>query len=147
MPTADSKIDDVELRNVALQSPLNRTLVKDEAYSEETVETEHGTVTVAIKGDRSKPAILTYHDLGLNYISNFQALFNYPDMAEIVQNFCIFHVNAPGQEEGAQIISEDVAYPSMNELAEQVRNFEKYATFFFVKSLCHLMLMKHSKSS
>ena len=123
MPTADSKIDDVELRNVALQSPLNRTLVKDEAYSEETVETEHGTVTVAIKGDRSKPAILTYHDLGLNYISNFQALFNYPDMAEIVQNFCIFHVNAPGQEEGAQIISEDVAYPSMNELAEQVRVF------------------------
>ena len=131
MPTADSKIDDVELRNVALQSPLNRTLVKDEAYSEETVETEHGTVTVAIKGDRSKPAILTYHDLGLNYISNFQALFNYPDMAEIVQNFCIFHVNAPGQEEGAQIISEDVAYPSMNELAEQVRIFEICNIFFF----------------
>jgi len=123
MPTAVmSTGDDVELRNVALKSPLNRTLVKDEAYAEEIVETEHGSVTVAIKGDRSKPAILTYHDLGLNYISNFQALFNYPDMAEIVQNFCIFHVNAPGQEENAQILSEDLAYPTMNELAEQVND-------------------------
>jgi len=123
MPTAVmSTGDDVELRNVALKSPLNRTLVKDEAYVEEVVETENGTVTVAIKGDRSKPAILTYHDLGLNYISNFQALFNYPDMAEIVQSFCIFHVNAPGQEEGAQILNEDFAYPSMNELAEQVND-------------------------
>jgi len=123
MPTAVmSTGDDVELRNVALKSPLNRTLVKDEAYVEEVVETENGTVTVAIKGDRSKPAILTYHDLGLNYISNFQALFNYPDMAEIVQSFCIFHINAPGQEEGAQILSEDFAYPSMNDLADQVND-------------------------
>jgi len=112
--------DDVELRNVALQSPLNRTMVKDEDYTEEIVETDHGSVTVAIKGDRSKPAILTYHDLGLNYISNFQALFNYPDMAEIVQNFCIFHVNAPGQEDGAPILPDDFAYPSMDDLSEQV---------------------------
>ena len=123
MPTAVlAPGDDVELRNVALHSPLNRTLVKDEAYVEESVETDHGTVTVAIKGDRSKPAILTYHDLGLNYISNFQALFNYPDMAEIVQNFCIFHINAPGQEEAAPILSEDFAYPSMEDLAEQVND-------------------------
>ena len=114
--------DDVELRNVALQSPLNRTMVKDEDYIEEVVETEHGQVTVAIKGDRSKPTILTYHDLGLNYISNFQALFNFPDMAEIVQNFCVMHVNAPGQEDGAPILSEDFAYPNMDDLAEQVND-------------------------
>ena len=114
--------DDVELRNVALQSPLNRTMVKDEDYIEEVVETEHGQVTVAIKGDRSKPTILTYHDLGLNYISNFQALFNFPDMAEVVQNFCVMHVNAPGQEDGAPILSEDFAYPNMDDLAEQVND-------------------------
>jgi pimeloyl-ACP methyl ester carboxylesterase len=112
--------DDVELRNVALQSPLNRTLIKDEAYTEEVVETERGNVTVAIKGDRSKPAILTYHDLGMNYISNFQAFFNYPDMAEVVQNFCIFHVNAPGMEEAAAVLPEDFEYPTMDELADQV---------------------------
>ena len=123
MPTATMATgDDVELRNVALQSPLNRTLVKDEAYTEEVVETDYGSVTVAIKGDRAKPAILTYHDLGLTYISNFQALFNYPDMAEVMQNFCIFHVNAPGQEDGAPILPEDFAYPNMDDLAEQVND-------------------------
>ena len=36
------------------------------------VETSHGQVLVAHSGDLRKPAILTYHDLGLNYISNFQ---------------------------------------------------------------------------
>ena len=112
--------DDVELRNVMNTAPLNRTMVKDEAYTEEVVSTERGAVTVAIKGDRSKPAILTYHDLGLNYISNFQALFNFPDMAEVVQNFCILHVNAPGQEEGAPVLPEDFLYPNIDELAEQV---------------------------
>ena len=27
----------------------------------------------------NKPVILTYHDLGLNYVSNFQAFFNFPE--------------------------------------------------------------------
>ena len=112
--------DDVELSTVTNTAPLNRAMVKDDAYSEETVSTDRGSVTVAIKGDRSKPAILTFHDLGLNYISNFQALFNFPDMVEIVQNFCILHVNAPGQEEGASALPEDFVYPTMDELAEQV---------------------------
>jgi len=114
--------DDVELSTVTNTAPLNRAMVKDDAYSEETVSTDRGSVTVAIKGDRSKPAILTFHDLGLNYISNFQALFNFPDMAEIVQNFCILHVNAPGQEEGASALPEDFVYPTMDELAEQVND-------------------------
>ena len=71
-----SPMEDVELRAVSLQAPLNRTLTKDAAYTEETVTTPQGNVTVAWKGDRSKPAILTYHDLGLNYISNFQVILS-----------------------------------------------------------------------
>ena len=75
MPAKDTVAldDDVELRTVALASPLNRTMVKDALYTEETIETAKGKVLVAFAGDRKKPAILTYHDLGLNYISNFQA--------------------------------------------------------------------------
>ena len=75
MPAKDTVAldDDVELRTVALASPLNRTMVKDALYTEETVETAKGKVLVAFAGDRKKPAIVTYHDLGLNYISNFQA--------------------------------------------------------------------------
>ncbi|MCL4139941.1 UNVERIFIED_CONTAM: hypothetical protein GTU68_022289 [Idotea baltica] len=37
---------------------MDRTGVK------ETVETQHGPITIAVAGDRSKPVILTYHDLG-----------------------------------------------------------------------------------
>jgi len=33
---------------------------------EEDVETIYGSVNVIIQGDRSKPAIMTYHDMGLN---------------------------------------------------------------------------------
>ena len=31
--------------------------------------------------------LLTYHDLGLNYVSNYQAFFNYPEMKEITSRF------------------------------------------------------------
>ena len=92
-----------------------------EEYTEEIIKTEYGDITVAIKGDRSNPTILTYHDLGLNYTSNFKGFFNVPvsDITDIVQNFCIVHVNAPGQEEGARVLPEDFEYPDMDQLADQ----------------------------
>ena len=46
------------------------------------METSTGRVLVAHTGGvvtNSRPVIVTYHDLGLNYVSNFQAFFNYPD--------------------------------------------------------------------
>ena len=51
-------------------------------YNETYVETSTGRVLVAHTGGvvtNSRPVIVTYHDLGLNYVSNFQAFFNYPD--------------------------------------------------------------------
>jgi protein NDRG1 len=48
-------------------------LEKEEGgYHEEVIETFRGPVTVAWKGSKANPAILTYHDLGLNHVSNFQ---------------------------------------------------------------------------
>lgn len=41
-------------------------------------------------------------------------------MKELTQNFCVFHVNAPGQEDGALPLPESLEYPSMDEMAEQV---------------------------
>lgn len=41
-------------------------------------------------------------------------------MREIVQHFCVFHINAPGQEENAETLPDDFEYPSMEDLAEQV---------------------------
>lgn len=112
---------EVELRNLTVADPLERSLAKEAVYTEELVETSTGTTMVAYTGDRSKPVLLTYHDLGLNYVSNFQAFFNYPDLKEIAQYFCVFHINAPGQEEGAAALPEEYEYPSMEQLSEQVQ--------------------------
>ncbi|XP_076664908.1 misexpression suppressor of KSR 2 isoform X2 [Andrena cerasifolii] len=114
-------MDDIELKNIQLQFPALRYLSRDDSsVREERVETDKGSILVAVQGNRMKPAILTYHDLGLNYISSFQAFFNYIDMRVLLENFCVYHVNAPGQEEGAPTLPEDYVYPSMDELAEQL---------------------------
>ena len=107
-----------------IKENLIHSRIKDELYAEEVVNTKYGDVMVAIKGDRANPTILTYHDLGLNYISNFKSFFNFPisDITEIVQNFRIVHVNAPGQEEGARVLPEDFEYPDMDQLADQVND-------------------------
>lgn len=60
-------MDDIELKNIQLQFPSARSLSRDDsATQEEIVETDRGNVVVAIQGSRTKPAIITYHDLGLN---------------------------------------------------------------------------------
>ncbi|XP_022920315.1 protein NDRG3 isoform X1 [Onthophagus taurus] len=114
-------MDDIELKNIQLQFPTTRSMSRDDSTAvEETVETDRGPITVAVQGCKTKPAIITYHDLGLNYISSFQAFFNYIDMRVLMENFCVYHINAPGQEEGAQTLPEDYVYPTMDELANQV---------------------------
>lgn len=121
-------MDDIELKNIQLQFPSARSLSRDDSsVQEEVVETDRGNLVVAVQGSKTKPAIVTYHDLGLNCkqtenvhtddilsilyflsdISSFQAFFNYIDMRALLENFCVYHVNAPGQEEGAQTLPEE----------------------------------------
>uniref|UniRef100_A0A669F820 N-myc downstream regulated 1a n=1 Tax=Oreochromis niloticus TaxID=8128 RepID=A0A669F820_ORENI len=70
------------------------------------------------KGDR--PVILTFHDVGLNYKTCWNTLFDHEDMAEIMQHFAVCHVDAPGQHEGANTFSAGYEYPSMDQLAESL---------------------------
>ena len=86
------------------------------------IETLRGSVTVAWKGNRSKTALVTYHDLGLNHISNFKSFFEEADMGELLPNFCVYHINAPGQEFGAEKLPEGFVYPSMDDLCDQVQH-------------------------
>lgn len=119
-------VDDCELKALAIEDPIERSLSKNNSlqYNETYVETSTGRVLVAHTGGvvtNSRPVIVTYHDLGLNYVSNFQAFFNYPDFKEITSSFQVFHINAPGQEDGAESLPADYEYPSMEQLAEQVQ--------------------------
>ncbi|KAG1675180.1 Protein NDRG3 [Nymphon striatum] len=176
-------MDDIELKDIDLQMPTVRSLSKSasiESQQDERVDTDFGFIQVSVQGNRSKPAIVTYHDIGLNSkclfkllqnavlyfmfqifynllkvenmisgilnhslsktfsssirsqlrnflpiycinrltpqmlndvevwkyicqssVSCFQAFFNFEDTRILMQNFCIYNINAPGQEEGA----------------------------------------------
>uniref|UniRef100_A0A671XGF3 NDRG family member 2 n=1 Tax=Sparus aurata TaxID=8175 RepID=A0A671XGF3_SPAAU len=75
---------------------------------EHSIETPHGVLHVTLHGTRTtrRPAILTFHDVGLDSKSCFSPLFKFEEMQEIVKNFTLIHIDAPGQEEGA------AAYPA-----------------------------------
>lgn len=124
--TMPAELDDIELRSVQLQQSHSRDSISN-ACDLRRVPTDKGDVLVAIQGDITKPAILTLHDLGLNckYLHNcsclsfefdpsrlldastFTGFFNYPTMRALLDNFCVYHVTAPGQEEGAPTFVEE----------------------------------------
>ncbi|XP_020700349.1 protein NDL1-like isoform X1 [Dendrobium catenatum] len=88
---------------------------------EHIVQTSYGSVSVAVFGDQEKPALVTYPDVALNYMSCFQGLFFCPEAASLLlHNFCIYHISPPGHELGAGPISSDVPLPSVDDLADQV---------------------------
>ncbi|PKA63666.1 Pollen-specific protein SF21 [Apostasia shenzhenica] len=98
---------------------------------EHLIQTSYGSVSVAVFGDHEKPALVTYPDVALNYMSCFQGLFFCPEAASLLlHNFCIYHISPPGHEVsdlvqellqlGAAPISSDVPVPSVDDLADQV---------------------------
>ncbi|KAK6911420.1 NDRG protein [Dillenia turbinata] len=85
------------------------------------VKTSKGSVSAFVSGDQEKPALVTYPDVGLNFTSCFQGLFSSPEAASLLlKNFCIYHIDAPGHELGAEEISSSVPLPSVDDLADQV---------------------------
>ncbi|XP_041494779.1 protein NDRG2 isoform X4 [Microtus oregoni] len=96
-----------------------------------SVETPYGSVTFTVYGTPKpkRPAIFTYHDVGLNYKSCFQPLFQFGDMQEIIQNFVRVHVDAPGMEEGAPVFPLGYQYPSLDQLADMIPCILQYLNF------------------
>lgn len=88
------------------------------AYQVDFVSTEWGNVLVAVQGDKSRPAIVTFHDIGLNHVTCFQSFFNYMDMQPILKHFCVYHINAIGQEQGAPQLPDGFQYPTMDQLSD-----------------------------
>nr|XP_020508417.1 protein NDRG4 isoform X4 [Labrus bergylta] len=88
-------------------------------WKEHDVETPYGMLHVVIRGapKGNKPAILTYHDVGLNHKLCFNSFFNNEDMQEITKHFVVCHVDAPGQQIGASQMPQGYQYPTMDQLA------------------------------
>ncbi|XP_071973058.1 protein NDRG4 isoform X3 [Engystomops pustulosus] len=91
----------------------------DTDWKEHDIETPYGMLHVVIRGTPkgNRPAILTYHDVGLNHKLCFNTFFNYEDMQEITKHFVVCHVDAPGQQVGASQFPQGYQYPTMENLA------------------------------
>ncbi|BAT77972.1 hypothetical protein VIGAN_02059000 [Vigna angularis var. angularis] len=94
---------------------------------EHVVRTRYGCVSVAVYGDQDKPALITYPDLALNYVSCFQGLLFCPEACSLLlHNFCIYHISPPGHELGAAAIDTDRPILSADDLADQIAEVLNY---------------------
>ncbi|GMH11838.1 hypothetical protein Nepgr_013679 [Nepenthes gracilis] len=91
------------------------------------VRTGCGPVSVSVYGDLDKPALITYPDLALNYMSCFQGLFSCPESVSLLlHNFCIYHITPPGHELGAAAVKSDAPLLSVDDLVDQVAEVLDY---------------------
>lgn len=106
-------------------------LTRNENIREERIETGFGPILIGHQGIKLKPnssqcCIITFHDIGLNYLSNYQSFFNYNLMRPVIARMPVIHINAPGQEDDADELPSDYVYPTMDQLAESVRTVCNY---------------------
>uniref|UniRef100_A0A3B3CP06 NDRG family member 2 n=1 Tax=Oryzias melastigma TaxID=30732 RepID=A0A3B3CP06_ORYME len=140
-----------EMQEIAITEEKPLLTGQADAAKEHTVETPHGVLHVTLHGSRTsrRPAILTFHDVGLDSEcplppsaflflafcqssvgftlsssltgkSCFSPLFKFEEMQEIVKNFTLIHIDAPGQEEGAPAYPPGYQYPTMETIAEMI---------------------------
>uniref|UniRef100_A0A671MU91 NDRG family member 2 n=1 Tax=Sinocyclocheilus anshuiensis TaxID=1608454 RepID=A0A671MU91_9TELE len=99
--------------------------------TEHRVETPLGVLHVMVHGAGNvrRPAILTFHDVGMDSKSCFSTLFKFEEMQEIVKNFTVVHVDAPGQEDGAAIYPAGYQYATMDQISDMLPAVLQYFNF------------------
>ncbi|TKS88492.1 Protein NDRG1 [Collichthys lucidus] len=118
------EMDDIRVEAKPLlvdrELPGLREAVQQLVVKEHDVDTPQGRIHCTMKGvpKAERPVILTIHDIGLNHKTCWDSLFSHEDMSEIMQHFAVCHVDAPGQQEGANTFSTGYEYPSMDQLSE-----------------------------
>ena len=124
----------VLLDDVDEHSHLRTQYVNEEEFSyfqslqSEVVKTKKGNITVAIQGNinRKGTPMVTLHDIGQNHVKCFQSYFCSYQTKPLLKHFTIYHINFPGQEEGADDLPDNYDYPTMEEMSDVVREVVDY---------------------
>lgn len=113
---------EMEMSSVVSSKPQSTIIYTEAKLSEESVyvETRYGKVLVTIQGNQDNTPFVTYHDIGLNSQIQYHGFFNFADNEPVMQSFCAYHINAIGQEEGAETLPTNYPYPTCDQLAETV---------------------------
>lgn len=98
--------------------------------SEHDVETSRGKLRVTRQGKEGKTAIVTFHDIGQNHTSAFLGFFNFNETRPLLDQFCIYHIDAPGQQDDSEDLPAEYLYPTMDELSDMVG---EVVNFFNIK--------------
>uniref|UniRef100_A0A4W4HFN4 Protein NDRG2 n=1 Tax=Electrophorus electricus TaxID=8005 RepID=A0A4W4HFN4_ELEEL len=117
-------------QDTAKEAEIAARILLDQGKEHE-IETPHGLLHVTLHGTgiTRRPAILTFHDVGTDSKSCFTTFFKFHEMEEIVKNFTVVHIDAPGQEEGAAPYPAGYQYASMDQLAEMIKSVVQYFNF------------------
>nr|XP_013010327.1 protein NDRG4 isoform X1 [Cavia porcellus] len=117
-----------------LENPDTFLSAVDTDWKEHDIETPYGLLHVVIRGSPkgTRPAILTYHDVGLNHKLCFNTFFNFEDMQEITKHFVVCHVDAPGQQVGASQFPQGYQFPSMEQLAAMLPSVVQHFGFKYI---------------
>ncbi|XP_072403792.1 protein NDRG4 isoform X1 [Chiloscyllium punctatum] len=103
----------------------------DSDWQEHDIETPYGMLHVVIRGapKGNRPAILTYHDVGMNHKLCYNTFFNFEDMQEITKHFVVCHIDAPGQQTNASQFPSGYQFPTMDQLAAMLPSVVQHFGF------------------
>jgi len=125
----------MELQEVSLirndQSKTSRKSSLECSYTTAKGDVLTVNLSITIRGSReSNRTLVTFHNVGLNSTSNFSDLLNSEAMLPYTENCCIYHIDAPGQEDGAKDFPVGFVYPSMENLSDMI---PKVFSYFGIK--------------
>uniref|UniRef100_A0A673GZ80 Protein NDRG2 n=1 Tax=Sinocyclocheilus rhinocerous TaxID=307959 RepID=A0A673GZ80_9TELE len=120
-----------EMQEIAITEEKPLLPGQSDTVKEHRVETPLGVLHVMVHGAGNvrRPAILTFHDVGMDSKSCFSTLFKFEEMQEIVKNFTVVHVDAPGQEDGAAIYPAGYQYATMDQISDMLPAVLQYFNF------------------
>eukprot|EP00794_Sanderia_malayensis_P005376 gene5376-6049_t len=70
-------------------------------------------------GRKKVASLITFHDIGLNH-GSFKEFFHHEDNLQLWDKFKIYHIDAPGQQKGAEKFSSQYQFPSIQQMAKML---------------------------